>query len=385
MLNAQRRELFALGLGHSALSIEQHTEPIRVEVHAGSRASSILIGDGASERAAAWLDAHHVATRRFIVSSPAIWRFHGAQLQRALGGGEPILIPDGERFKNLQAVSRIYEALIRAGADRGSALVAVGGGVVGDTAGFAAATFLRGITLVHIPTTLLAQVDSSVGGKVGVNHALGKNLIGAFHQPALVIIDPSLLRTLPRREFRSGLYEVVKYGMIASRDLFERVAHGTTAIFARDPGVLVPAIVDSCRIKADVVSQDERDSGLRRILNYGHTVGHALEAVTKYRRFRHGEAIAYGMLAAADLAVARGALAERERQALARLITELGPLPAIADLSTDEVLEAIRRDKKVVNGKLHFVIAIQIGATMTIDDMTEEELKSVLGRLGLNA
>jgi 3-dehydroquinate synthase len=326
-----------------------------------------------------------VGARRFIVSSPVIWRFHGAQVQRALGGGDPILLPDGERFKTLQSVSRIYEALIRAGADRGSAIVAVGGGVIGDTAGFAAATFLRGITLAHVPTTLLAQVDSSVGGKVGVNHTLGKNLIGAFHQPAVVAIDPLLLQTLPRREFRSGLYEVVKYGMIASRGLFDSVAGSTKAIFARDPAVLVPAIVESCRIKADVVSKDERESGLRRILNYGHTVGHALEAVTKYRRFRHGEAIAFGMLAAADLAVARGALAERGRQALSQLITQLGPLPPIGDLSIADLLEAIRRDKKVVHGRLHFVIAIDIGATMTIDDVTEEELRAVLVRLGLKA
>ena len=366
-----------------AVTIDTPNEPIRVDVHAGTHASSILIGDGVSGRAAALLDEHEIPARRFVVSSSTIWRFHGAQLQSALGGAEPILIPDGERFKNLQSVSRIYEALIRAGADRGSALIGVGGGVVGDTAGFAAATFLRGITLVHIPTTLLAQVDSSIGGKVGVNHALGKNLIGAFHQPELVIIDPALLRTLPRREFRSGLYEVVKYGMIASRDLFERIAGDTKAIFARDPAVLIPAIVESCRIKADVVSQDERESGLRRILNYGHTIGHALESVTRYRRFRHGEAIAYGMLAAADLAVARGALAELERQALARLIAELGPLPAVADLSIDEILNVVRRDKKVINGTLHFVIAIQVGATMTIDDVTEDELRAVLARLGL--
>jgi 3-dehydroquinate synthase len=366
-----------------AVTIDTQHEPIRVDVQAGSHASTILIGEGVSARAAALLDEHDIPRRRFVVSSSVIWRFHGQQLQQALGGAEPILIPDGERFKNLQSVSRIYEALIRAGADRGSAIVAVGGGVVGDTAGFAAATFLRGITLVQVPTTLLAQVDSSVGGKVGVNHALGKNLIGAFHQPSLVLIDPLLLRTLPRREFRSGLYEVVKYGMIASRDLFERVGRDTKALFAHDPDVLVPAIVESCRIKADVVTKDEREGGLRRILNYGHTIGHALESITRYRRFRHGEAIAYGMLAAADLAVARGALAELERQALARLITELGPLPAVADLPVAEAVEAVRRDKKVVNGTLHFVIAIQIGATMTIDDVTEEELAAVLVRLGL--
>ena len=365
------------------MSLDVVQEPVRVDVNVGTRASTIWIGNGVTDRAAALLDAHRVGGKRFVVSSPVIWRFHGERIARALGTADPILIPDGERYKNLQSVSRIYEALIRAGADRGSTIVAVGGGVIGDTAGFAAATFLRGVTLVHLPTTLLAQVDSSVGGKVGVNLALGKNLIGAFHQPAVVLVDPLLLATLPRREFRSGLYEIVKYGMIASRDLFDRVARDTTAIFAREESVLVPAIVESCRIKADVVARDEHESGLRRILNYGHTVGHALEAVTKYRRFRHGEAIAYGMLASADLAVARGALAERERQALAALVTKLGPLPPIADLPIGEVLDAIRRDKKVIDGTLHFVIAIQIGATMIIDDVAEDELTAVLTRLGL--
>jgi 3-dehydroquinate synthase len=365
------------------LSIDTHTEPARVDVRTGSSTSAIWIGDGIVDRLSTLLDDHKVGTRRFVVSSPVIWRFHGPQIQRALGSGEPILIPDGERYKNLQSVSRIYDPLIKAHADRGSAIIAVGGGVIGDTAGFAAATYLRGITLVHVPTTLLAQVDSSIGGKVGVNHALGKNLIGAFHQPALVAIDPMLLGTLPRREFRSGLYEVVKYGMIASRDLFDRVVKDTKAIFARNADVLAPVIVQSCRIKADVVSKDERESGLRRVLNFGHTVGHAIEAVTKYRRFRHGEAIAYGMLAAADLAVARGALADRERQALATLIAKLGPLPPVADLPIAEIMEAVRRDKKVVHGTLHFVIPIEIGATTTIDDVSEDELRRALQRLGL--
>jgi 3-dehydroquinate synthase len=359
------------------------TAPIHIDVTTGSRTSPIWIGEGLSHELASLLDRHRVGPRRFIVSSPVVWRLHGTRLRTALGGGDPILLPDGERFKNLQSVSKVYEALIRAGADRGSAIIAVGGGVVGDTAGFAAATFLRGIALVHVPTTLLAQVDSSIGGKVGVNHALGKNLIGAFHQPAVVIIDPLLLETLPRREFRSGLYEVVKYGVIANRGLFDRLDSDTKAIFAKDPDALVPAIVDSCRIKADVVSKDERESGLRRILNFGHTVGHALEAITHYRRFRHGEAIALGMLAAADLAVTRGAMAERERSALARLIAKLGPLPSVADLSIPEAIDAVRRDKKVVHGRLHFVIAIEIGATMTIDDVTEDELRAVLVRLGL--
>jgi len=359
------------------------SNPTHIDVTTGNRTSPIVIGEGLSDELGPLLDRHGVGARRFIVSNPVVWRLHGERLRVALGGGDPILLPDGERFKNLQSVSKIYEPLIRANADRGSTIIAVGGGVVGDTAGFAAATFVRGVAVVHVPTTLLAQVDSSIGGKVGVNHALGKNLIGAFHQPALVVIDPALLKTLPRREFRSGLYEMVKYGVISSRDLFDRLNADTKALFAKDGRALVPAIVESCRIKADVVSKDERESGLRRILNYGHTVGHALEAVTNYRRFRHGEAIALGMLAAADLAVARGALAERERQALAQLIAKLGPLPSVADLSIPEILEAMRRDKKVVNGRLHFVIAIEIGATMTVDDVTEDELRAVLVRLGL--
>ena len=354
-------------------------DPIRIDVTTGTRTSPIWIGEGLSQDLGSLLDQHGIGPRRFIVSSPVVWRLHGEQLRPALGSGDPILLPDGERFKNLQSVSKIYEALIRANADRGSTIIAVGGGVVGDTAGFAAATFLRGISLVHVPTTLLAQVDSSIGGKVGVNHALGKNLIGAFHQPALVVIDPLLLETLPRREFRSGLYEVVKYGVISNRGLFDRAHSDVKALFAQRRRALVPAIVESCRIKADVVSKDERESGLRRILNYGHTVGHALEAVTNYRRFRHGEAIALGMLAAADLAVVRGALAERERLALTQLITKLGPLPSVADLSIPEIMEAMRRDKKVVNGRLHFVIAIEIGATMTVDDVTEDELRGCPG------
>ena len=355
----------------------------RINVDTGSRSSAIWIGEGISEQLGALLDAHGVGNRRFIVSSPTIWRLHGAQLQGVAAGAEPILLPDGERYKNLQSVARIYEALIRGGADRGSAVVALGGGVIGDTAGFAAATFLRGIALAHVPTTLLAQVDSSIGGKVGVNHPLGKKMIGAFHHPVLVAIDPLLLNTLPRREFRSGLYEVVKYGAIASRGLFDRVAQHTKDIFARTPDVLMSIIVESCRIKAQVVSADERESGLRRVLNFGHTVGHALEAVTKYRRYRHGEAIALGMLAAADLGVARGALAERERQALAQVITQLGPLPTVSDLRSDEILDAIRRDKKVINGRLHFVLAIEMGATTTVDDVSEDELRDVLKRLGL--
>jgi 3-dehydroquinate synthase len=262
-------------------------------------------------------------------------------------------------------------------------VVPIGGGVITDMAGFAGATYLRGVAVVHVPTTLLAQVDAAIGGKVGVNHALGKNLIGAFHQPHGVLVDPTVLATLPRREFRAGLYEVVKYGMTSSPALFDRVASSTDAIFAREPATLAAVIGESCRIKAEVVAADERESGLRRILNFGHTAGHALEAVTKYRRYRHGEAVAYGMLVAAELAVGRGALAPADRRALGDLITSLGPLPPVADVSAREVIDAMGRDKKVVEGRLHFVLPTAVGATAIVNDVTAKEITAALKRVGL--
>jgi 3-dehydroquinate synthase len=234
-----------------------------------------------------------------------------------------------------------------------------------------------------VPTTVMAQVDSAVGGKVGVNHQLGKNLIGAFHPPRLVVADPSVLATLPRREFRAGLYEVVKYGVISSPSLFDLVAASRAALFARDETILARIVAESCRIKADVVSADERESGLRRILNFGHTVGHALEAVTKYRRFRHGEAVAYGMLAAMQLGAARGVTPPDARDRLVDMIATLGPLPPIADLSAKEIVGAIAHDKKIVDGTLHFVAATGIGSTTTLKDVTENELKAALRVVGV--
>ena len=355
---------------------------LRIDVSTPSRAYAITIGNGLLEGVPRLLDDLGLPARRFVVSSPLVWRLHGQRLARVLGASEPILVPDGERFKQLQTVSRIYDALVRVNADRASTLLTLGGGVIGDTAGFAAATYLRGISLVHVPTTLLAQVDSAVGGKVGVNHPLGKNLIGAFYQPHAVFIDTSVLSTLPRREFRAGLYEVVKYGMTSSPALFDRIARERSAIFAQDRTVLTAVIAESCRIKAAVVSADEREAGPRRILNFGHTAGHALEAVTKYRRFRHGEAVAYGMLAAADLAAARGALADRDRKALADLIASLGPLPPIADVAIGDMLDAMKHDKKMVAGRLHFVLPTSVGATTIVDDVTEKEMKGALKRQG---
>ncbi len=357
--------------------------PTRIEVAASAGAYPVVIGSGSLQTLRRLLDQADLGPRRILVSSPVVWGFHGELLRHASSEPQPILIPDGERFKNSVTVGRVYESLITMAADRSSVIVAAGGGVVGDLVGFAAATYLRGVRLVQIPTTVMAQVDSAIGGKVGINHALGKNLIGAFHPPRLVVSDPVVLKTLPRREFRAGLYEVVKYGVIASRSLFERVVGSLPALFARDEVVLTEVIAESCRIKAGIVSADERESGLRRVLNFGHTIAHALETVTKYRRFRHGEAVAYGMLAAMHLGNARGVTPPDARDQLANAVAKLGPLPPVADLSAKEIVGAVAHDKKIVDGTLHFVAATTIGATTTLKDVTEKELKAALKQLGI--
>jgi 3-dehydroquinate synthase len=354
----------------------------QILVQVPPRPYAVEIGAGHLGRLRSLLDAAGIGRRRVIVSSPLVWRLHGELVAAAMPDAPVVLVPDGERHKHLQSVSRIYDALVKQQIDRGAALVGLGGGVLGDVTGFAAATYLRGIDIVHVPTTLLAQVDSAIGGKVGVNHPLGKNLIGAFHQPRLVVIDPLLVGTLPRREFRAGLYEVVKYGMTSSRGLFERVGNSVKELFRRHPDALQPVIAESCAIKADVVARDERESGPRRVLNFGHTAGHALEAVTKYKRFRHGEAVGYGMLVASEVGVARGRLSSADRDALSGLIRQLGPLPSIADLGIGEMVEAMRRDKKVVDGRLHYVLATGIGEHAVVDDVTEDELGEALRRVG---
>jgi 3-dehydroquinate synthase len=265
--------------------------PIRIDVTSEQASYPVVIGAGLARTLPALLEEQGISRQRLLVSCAPVWRLHGRRMRAVLGKRDrPALIPDGERAKTLRTVSALYEHCVRRGLDRSAALIALGGGVVGDVGGFAAASYLRGIRLVQVPTTLLAQVDSAIGGKVGVNLPAGKNLVGAFHSPALVACDPELLRTLPRREFRAGLYEVVKYGVIASSTLLDRVHRQLADIFAYQTDVLTPIVADCCRIKADVVMRDERESGPRRALNFGHTIGHALEAITRYRRFRHGEA-----------------------------------------------------------------------------------------------
>jgi 3-dehydroquinate synthase len=358
---------------------------VQIEVQSASGAYPVVIAPGALTQLAELVPPASMSGLPAVVSSAPIWRRHGARLRDVMGRRPPILIPDGERAKTLAVVRRLYGHFGRRALDRSSVVVAFGGGVVGDVAGFAAATYLRGLRVVQIPTTLLAQVDSAIGGKVGVNLETGKNLVGAFHPPALVLCDPAVLQTLPPREFRSGLYEVIKYGVIASAPLFDRVSADLDALLTQAPEVTTPIIAACCRIKAEVVTADERESGHRRVLNFGHTVGHALEAITGYRRFRHGEAIAHGMLAAAHISQARGALGADELRRLTDLIRRTTRLPSVRDLRVGRALEVIRRDKKVDRGRLHFVLARGIGGTSLVTDVGDAELTAAMRRIGMKA
>jgi 3-dehydroquinate synthase len=358
-------------------------QPTRIDVPSSAHTYPVFVAHGLIEQLSRWLSKAGIGDQRFLVSSPTVWRRHGETISAALPAVEHLLVRDGERSKTLRTVERVHEWLIRAGADRQATIIAMGGGVIGDSVGFAAATYLRGVDLVQIPTTLLAQVDSSVGGKVGVNHPLGKNLVGAFHAPVAVIADPRVLDTLPRRELRAGLYEVVKYGVIASRTLLDRLVADLPRVFAREPAVMAEIVVASCRVKADVVAADEREAGHRRVLNFGHTAGHALEAATHYRRLRHGEAVAYGMLVAAQIGASRGLLAKDDHTALTDLIARMGQLPPVADLSMAELLTAMRRDKKMVAGRLHFVLPHGVGDTVIVDDVTKTEIRRALRTIGV--
>jgi 3-dehydroquinate synthase len=356
---------------------------IRIDVRSARRDYSVVVGAGVLAEARALVDGAGLRGSSVAVSSAPIWQLHGERIASLTNGADPVLMADGERAKTLRTVAGLYDGFAARGLDRTSTIVAFGGGVVGDVAGFAAATYLRGLTYVQVPTTLLAQVDSAIGGKVGVNLPAGKNLAGAFHPPALVIVDPQVLETLPRREFRAGLYEVLKYAVIASPELFDRVASALRNLKSRK-AELVPIIAECCRIKAAVVSDDEHEADKRRVLNFGHTVGHALEAITKYRQFKHGEAVAYGMLAAAKISVERGLMPGADRDRLAEVIQRLGPLPAVGDLNVADALDAMTRDKKRVAGRLHFVLSAGFGQTRIVDDVSEAEIRSACTAIGLS-
>jgi 3-dehydroquinate synthase len=292
------------------------------------------------------------------------------------------LVPEGENSKSLSMAAQIYSQLIRAGADRDSVIVAFGGGVIGDLAGFVAATYLRGVRLVHIPTTLLAQIDSSIGGKVGVNHPLGKNLIGAFHQPSLVMADTRLLQTLPPREWRSGIFEALKYGVIGKPELFsflESRAHQ----LGRPEITACTQIVKWCTaIKARIVSRDERESRLRMVLNLGHTVGHALESVTGYAKLTHGEAVGWGMLFAVQYAEGQGILKASSAIRIKRLIALLG-LPPLPSLRANQVLAAMQQDKKRSGQSLRLVLPVRIGKVDIVEVCDVDGIKQILIASGI--
>ncbi len=299
----------------------------------------------------------------FVVTTEDVWRLHGAKLRAQFAGNAPhtLFFPGGESNKRMAVVETLAEQMMERGADRTSLVIGFGGGIVTDISGFLAAVFMRGIPVLQIPTTLLAQVDAATGGKTGVNLVNGKNLVGSFHQPQAVLIDPQVLATLPEREYRAGLFEIVKCGVIRDRDLFTLLEQRPGEVLSMKPAIVDDLISAAVRIKAEVVSADEREGGVRRILNFGHTVGHAIEAETQYVRLLHGEAVAWGMLAATRLAKLLDILPAAEAQRIDRTICQYGPLPPVSDLDEEHLLARLSSDKKTLQGKIHFVLPVSIG------------------------
>jgi 3-dehydroquinate synthase len=310
----------------------------------------------------------------FVVTTADVWDLHGPALKSSLQGraSQVLSFPGGEPKKRLSEVEALAVQMIEGGGDRSSIVVAFGGGIVGDLAGFLAAIFMRGIPVIQVPTTLLAQVDAAVGGKTGANLTVGKNLIGSFHQPLAVWIDPDVLRTLPEREYRAGLYEIVKSGVIRDAELFDLLDQCSEAVLRQEPAVVDRAIADAVRIKAEVVTADEREGDLRRILNFGHTFGHALEAETKYERLLHGEAVAWGMRAATLLAERLGLLAASDAERIQTVIAKYGPIPKLDGISAGSLAARLKSDKKTVGGKIHFVLPVKIGDVKIVSGVDEK-------------
>jgi 3-dehydroquinate synthase len=311
----------------------------------------------------------------FIVAADPVWQHWGERLQQSLDAAKikffRVEVPDGERHKNLSVLEGLAEQLTQHHADRRSVIIAFGGGVIGDMAGLLASLYMRGIPVVQVPTTLLAQVDASVGGKTGVNLRAGKNLIGTFHQPLAVIIDPEVLRTLPEREFRSGLFEVIKCGVICDRKLFEFMIEKRNDVLLQKPDALERIIADSVGIKSDVVVADEKESDLRRILNFGHTIGHALEADTGYKHFLHGEAVGWGMAAAAMIGVAVRKTSSDVARRIVSAVLSYSPLPQVTSRGSD-IAERLLADKKTVGGATYFVLPRDIGRVQISNKVPKE-------------
>ena len=330
------------------------------EVRTAGATYQVLVERGVLQRVFEFLPKRH--GKLFVVTNADIWELHGKALDSRIAAQAHVMfLPGGEPNKKLACVEMLAGQMMEQGADRSSVVIGFGGGIVTDVGGFLAAIFMRGIPVLQIPTTLLGQVDAAIGGKTGVNLVRGKNLIGSFHQPLAVLIDPQVLRTLPEREYRAGLFEVIKCGIIQDPDLFELLRTNSAAVLAREPAVVDALIAAAVRVKTEVVSADEREGDLRRILNFGHTIGHAIEAETEYARFLHGEAIAWGMLAAIRLAELTGDLPGAEAGVMRELIRRYGPIPSAAELSVENLVSRLSSDKKTVQGKIHFVLPSGIG------------------------
>jgi 3-dehydroquinate synthase len=327
---------------------------------------SVTVERGVLAQTAAWLPPS--AGKLFVVSTEDVWRHKGAELERALQGvpHEILFLPGGEEHKRLQPVEDLAESMMELGGDRSSVVIAFGGGIVNDMAGFLAAIFMRGIPVLQAPTTLLAQVDAAIGGKTGVNLVSGKNLVGSFHPPCAVLIDPALLDSLPEREYRAGLYEILKAGIIRDPALFAFLGESRAAVLGREDSAVDRIIADSVRMKVEVVSADEREGDLRRILNFGHTFGHALEAETRYTRFLHGEAVAWGMRAAIYLGEVAGYCSAEDCLDMLELIEAYGPIPPLDGISPDNLMARLVHDKKTVRGKVHFVLPVRVGEVTVV-------------------
>ncbi len=324
-------------------------------------------------------------TKLFLLSPERVLKIWGESFREALiaAGQEVVVLPmeDGETAKRLSNVEKLSVEMVASGADRRSVVIALGGGVTGDVGGFLASIFMRGIPLVQVPTTLVAQVDSAIGGKTGVNLIAGKNLIGTFHQPLAVLADPEVLTTLPEREYRSGLFESMKYGVIRNAGIFDLMESQRDGLLKRDPQLLEQLISECIKVKAEVVSADEREAGERRILNFGHTIGHALESATRYKTFLHGEAVGWGMIAAASIGRRLNVTDAQTAERIVALVRAYGPLPEVR-VNAKRILGLLQSDKKTLGGIPHFVLATAMGTVEVVNNVPPETIIESVKELG---